>query len=337
MNSFIPTLRRMPLVAFLVLELTGVARAQSPPLWGKLSPGSHAVGFKSLWQLDYSRRYNTTFDDKTTYAPGKAPRPILINIWYPAVVAGNVKPMPHGGYLEIQSDDPQLARFSTELAEYNRGVIAKEVMGKTAKELANHEKLLLNQFLGTPTCCVRNAPPAEGKFPLVIYHSGNGSSFEDNSVLCEFLASHGYVVLGSAFQEPSGASFNVDNGQTRDMEFLIAYARQRPAVDWNHISVIGHSAGAHAALTFRAQSNCAADAVVSLDTTEDYYSVADPRWEPLTTTVAKNRKHMTGPLLMVASPHAFFQLADSLSFARRYYLTIRDLGHNDFISQGGMG
>ena len=84
----------------------------------------------------------------------------------------------------------------------------------------------------------------------MIYHAGHGSSFEDNSVLCEFLASHGYVVFGSAFQEPSGASFNVDGKQTsaRDMEFLIAYAKQLPNADWHHVGVIGHSGGAHAAL-----------------------------------------------------------------------------------------
>ena len=28
---------------------------------------------------------------------------------------------------------------------------------------------------------------------------GAGSSFEHNSVLCEFLTSHGFVVVGSAF------------------------------------------------------------------------------------------------------------------------------------------
>jgi hypothetical protein len=45
---------------------------------------------------------------------------------------------------------------------------------------------------------------------------------------------------------------------------------------------------------------------------------------------------MTGPLLMVANPHAYFQLADSLSLARRYYLTIKDLDHNNFVSQSSM-
>jgi len=334
MKNSIRIILQVALVGLLVLGLSSHAQAQSPPLWGKLSPGSYAVGFKSFWQLDYARRYQMTFEDKTAYAPGKAPRPILINIWYPAKPTSNAKPMQHRDYLDIPSTDPMLARFSAKLVEYDRGVITKELLGKPAKELNDQEKQVLEQFLDTPTASIRNAPPKEGKFPLVIYHSGNGSSFEDNAVLCEFLASHGYVVFGSAFQEPSGASFNVDNGNIRDFEYLIGYAHQLSNVDWNHIGVIGHSAGAHAVLTYRAQSHCAADAIVSLDTTQDYYSLADNRWEPMTTTVVKNTKNMTGPLLMVANPHAFFELADSLSFARRYYFTIKDLDHNDFISQG---
>jgi hypothetical protein len=54
------------------------------PLWGKLPRGAYAVGFHSLWQLDFTRTYNMAFKDHTCYARGKAPRPILINVWYPA-------------------------------------------------------------------------------------------------------------------------------------------------------------------------------------------------------------------------------------------------------------
>ena len=80
----------LALASLISIGLPGIAR---PSLrhCGASSPGSHAVGFRTLWQLDYSRRYNTTFDDKTTYAPGKAPRPILMNVWYPATQAGDAK------------------------------------------------------------------------------------------------------------------------------------------------------------------------------------------------------------------------------------------------------
>ena len=73
-------IRQIALVGLLTLGLTAIAKVQAPPLWGKLSSGAYSVGFKSLWQLDYSRRYNMRFDDKTTYASGKSPRPILINM-----------------------------------------------------------------------------------------------------------------------------------------------------------------------------------------------------------------------------------------------------------------
>lgn len=310
--------------------------AQAPPLWGKLSPGPHGVGFTSFWELDYSRSYHMTFADKSTYATGKAPRPILINLWYPATKQSDTKTMTHREYLTIGTDDARLTKFAEQLAEYERGIITQEIMGKPAKELTQAEKVSLNRFLDSPTASVRDASPAQGKFPLVIYHAGYGSSFEDNAVLCEYLASHGYVVLGSAYQEPSGTTFNIDGQFTsaRDMEFLIAHARQLTGVDWNHVGVVGHSGGAHAALAFRAQANSAVDAVVSLDTTQDYYNIADPRWEYLTTTVTKNRKHMTCPILFAANPHAFFALADSLKNAPRYYLTLKELGHNDFIAQG---
>jgi pimeloyl-ACP methyl ester carboxylesterase len=338
MKRFVLPLGPIVLVGLLASVSSSLATAQSPPLWGKLPPGPHAVGFQAFWELDFSRRYNMTFEDKTIHAPGKAPRPILITMWYPAKRPGTPKPMPQREYLEIQSADPRLAKFATKLAEYERAVIAKEVMGKPAEKLTDREKPLMNEFLDTPTSCIRDAPPVAGSFPLVIYHSGFGSSFEDNSVLCEFLASHGYVVLGSAFQEPSGTSFNVDGKEAsaRDMEFLIQCSRRLPSVDWNHIGIVGHSGGAQAALTFRAENNSAVDAVVSLDTTQDYYGLADPRWKDLTTTMIKNSRNVTGPVLMVASPHAFFEMADSLTFARRYYLTVTGLDHNDFISQGGI-
>jgi dienelactone hydrolase len=332
------TIRQLAPVSLLVIGLSSVAGAETPPLWDKLSPGPYPVGYKTSWELDYSRRYNMVFDDKTSYAQGKAPRPILINVWYPAAKVGSATPMSHRDYLEIRSADPLLAKFSSKLAEFNRARIAKEVMDKPAQELSDREKVLLGEFLDTPTVCVRNAPPAEGKFPLVIYHSGHGSSFEDNSVLCEFLASHGFIVLGSAFQQPSGTSFGVDGGHTsaRDMDFLVAFARQIPAADCNHIGVVGHSGGAHAALRFGALPNSAVDAIVSLDTTQDYHGLKDPGWEEMTTLVVRNRKNFKCPLVMAAAPHAFFELADTLQFCRRYYFTIKDMGHNDYISQGGI-
>jgi dienelactone hydrolase len=310
----------------------------APSFRAKLPPGPFAVGFKSLWQLDYSRVYNTVFDDRTTYASGKAPRPILVNIWYPAERSSDIRPMPYRDYLKIQTEDPRLARFAAKLADYERDVVSKEVMGKPIAKLNDDERQRLDRIWTAPTACLRDAPPLDARFPLVIYHSGAGSSFEDNAVFCEFLASHGYVVMGSAFQKVTGETLAVDgrDGSARDLEFLIAHARRQPNVDWQHIGLVGHSLGAQAILMFRAQSASPVDAVVSLDTTQDYHTLASPGWKDMTKLLLENSQNVNGPLLMVANAKALFQLADSLDRADRYYFTLKDQDHNDFIDQGIM-
>jgi hypothetical protein len=66
MSNRPPMAHRVALIGLCAVALPGLAGTQPPPLWGKLSPGSYGVGFRTVWQLDYSRRYNTTFADSTT-------------------------------------------------------------------------------------------------------------------------------------------------------------------------------------------------------------------------------------------------------------------------------
>ncbi len=326
----------LAIATVVVLLGTRQARAEAPPLWGRLSPGAHAVGFRSTWELDYSRTYNTTFDDKTKHATGKAPRPVLINVWYPAERAGDARPMPHGGYFEIGSDDPRLAKLATKLAEYARGVATTELFGKSAQEMTPRDRRLWDRLLATPTACTRGARPLAQKGPVVIYHCGAGSSYEDNSVLCEYLASHGYVVIGSAFQQAAGVTLNIDGGEgsARDMAFLIGYASRLPFADWNHVAVAGHSAGAQASLVYASRGATPVDAVVSLDTTQDYESLAHRDWTEFVPVVLASSRNMTMPILFAANAHAIFELADALSGSRRDLLTFKNLEHDEFVSEG---
>lgn len=307
------------------------------PMWGKLRKGKYSVGFKTTWELDYSRAYNATFSDKTVYSLTKAPRPILINVWYPAVNSSGAL-MPQGEYLNFVTNIPQLAKFSSALAEYERDAIAQEVVGKQEPEFDADEKRLFEELLSTSTAALKNAKEQVGKFPLVVYHGGYGSSIEDNSVLCEFLASHGYVVINSAFQRGSGTSFNIDAGENSraDIKYLIDYARKLPNVDWRKIALMGHSGGAHTINTFQALGNSAADVLVSLDTTQDYHPLTNHDWDYMTNVVLakENIPNMRVPTLVVADRTAIFEMFDRLKDSDRYYLTFQNMEHNDFISQG---
>lgn len=324
-------MKPLGIAALCLLTLSRALAA--PPLWGDLEPGPHPVGFDAYWIADPARTYQRPETD-----PAPTPRPILVNIWYPAR-ATDAAPMPHAGYLTTARDAPA-GSLATDLAAYEREVIAAEVFGSAPEDLdpaaPTPAQARLNQFLQTPTGAARATPREPGPHPLVLYHAGYGSSFEDNAVLCEFLASHGYIVAGSAFLDGTGESFNIDaeTDSARDLEALIREACDKWGADPQRIGLVGHSGGAHTGFRFIAQHNDPIRAFVSLDTTQDYHSFADPRWDDFVPLVLDNADDITTPVLFAARQHALFRMGDRMLAAPRCYLTFRDLQHNSFIAQG---
>ena len=304
-----------------------------------LEPGPFRVGFATSWGLDHGRVYATAFDGGVTYGGSGAPRPILVNLWYPADSAAGGEPMPYGAYFAIapaRPDDRGLAAFARALVGYARGVLVQEVFGKEEATLTEDERIELGVLLEAPTSAFLDAPPAPGPFPLVVHHSGAGSSYEDDAYFCEYLASHGYVVAGSAYPDAAGESLGIDGeeGSTADARFLIRRAASLSFVDRGRVALTGHSAGAQASLRHAATAGCAADALVLLDTTQDYYGLAMPTFRSLVDEVLAGKEHVGQAVLAVAGPEAMFELCDALVEADRTYLTVPRLGHNEFISQG---
>ena len=59
-----------------------------------------------------------------------------------------------------------------------------------------------------------------------------------------------------------------------------------------------------------------------------------PFFAPLVREITDGIASLTAPMLVVANPAAIFALCDALVNAERVYLTVPELAHNDFISQG---
>jgi hypothetical protein len=255
-------------LAALVLTLGAApAEAQEPLLWGGLKPGPHAVGYRTLYQLDHTRQYDPEYATDMMRLPAHRPRPILICVWYPAKKT-SAKPMEYRQYLDIPTDDPQAAPFARRLMPFIREVVCEETTGKKPKDLTPAEAAAFKRLLASRTFAVKDAPAVDGRFPVVIYHPGLSGSFEDNSVLFEYLASHGYVVLSSAYPEAEASVVNINGDLTcsfRDMEFLSRYARGLPFADADLLAAMGHSYGANAVLAWRAVPFSSVRAVVTLD------------------------------------------------------------------------
>ena len=305
----------------------------------RLDWGEFQVGFKSEIVMDHSRTYSCRFGDSGEYGiTARKPRPIVVNLWYPAV-RNETAPqasMPYRTYLQLRSELKDVQEWANSLSNYAGDVISDEFFGKPAAKLDELELRLWNRFLDTPTHAIKDAKPHSGSFPVLIYHSGAGSSFEDNSLFCEFMASSGYVVIGSAYPAASGTGFGIDgkDGSVRDMEFLSRFASSLDFANWNQICFAGHSLGAQSSLRASIRPDCPATVLMLLDTTVDYYSLETPTFKYLTKPVLENVRNIKQPMFVATGKGALFRMCDQLVNSERTYLTIPKLNHNEYISQG---
>lgn len=299
-----------------------------------LNKGNYAVGFRSTVVFDYAQNFPYGVD--TSLNIRKYPKPLIINIWYPAVTSGNAQMMPHNGYLEFQSPDKNISKWLNEYREYTENTIAEEVIGKEKSKFDDADKSQFNSFLQLKTIAVKESKALKGKFPLIVYYQGARASIEDNSPFCEMMASNGYVVLGASFQRGDGDNHGVgstDDG-IMDVAFLLSFAQKLPNVDWSHSAMVGHSLGAQTANYIAAKGNFPFDAMISLETTQEYYTDKDNRWNNFVPYVTSKAENVKVEFLFATNPPAIHELADKMKNANRYYLTIPDISHNDFIAQG---
>lgn len=126
--------------------------------------GSYSVGVRvaEVWDPERGNAWNA-FDD--------SPRRILVRVWYPA---------------EATQDNASRHRMMDE-----ERVVAR-ALSSSGIDLV---KLFREGLANMNTHAFWDAPPAGGKFPLLVYSHGYGGNVAANAMLMEQLASQGYVVF----------------------------------------------------------------------------------------------------------------------------------------------
>jgi dienelactone hydrolase len=250
----------------LCLVLAGgcVAARCSEPLF-TLPPGPHAVGFRAVDLRDYSRTYRSAYTATGEVELRERTRPIQTSIWYPA--RRSTRPgMRFGDYVVLgaRQDGPATAE---ETAAY-----VKQMLTAWGAD-SGAAKARVEAVMAARLSVVRDAAPAPGRHPVVIYNAGGGQPSWDNSVLCEYLASHGYVVIASpntwnwSRMHADSQELISAEASARDVEFHLGYAHTLPFVDPAHVALMGYSWGGQAAVMV-ALRNTAIAAIVSLDGSE---------------------------------------------------------------------
>jgi dienelactone hydrolase len=233
------------------------AFAQAPPLWNDLAPGAYDVGFRRHWELDETRVWprSAALDS----VAGTVSRPMRVDVWYPASCA-RAQRMQFERYVRMEAPDAafeDLAFLTRRWDEYSYRGLA----GDSAR---------FDQMMATPTAACADAPPSPGRFPLVLYSGGWFNRAPDNTILAEYLASHGFVVASVPQLNPGLWTYDfrsdaasVEN-QVRDLEFALGILAASPMVDRRAIAAMGYSTGGDVALLLQGR-NVLVRAVVGLD------------------------------------------------------------------------
>lgn len=226
--------------------MSAVAQASSFRFLEK--PGPYPVGLKVVNQYDHTRTFPSSHGKSSTRM---GPRPLQTLVWYPSS-GSHGKPMTVGGYADLAATQ-----------------ISFGVPGRNDKWA-----FMLAASSGVTLWAVPDAPLAKGRFPVVVYAPSQSSVSWENADLCEYLASHGYVVLASPSLGASTRDMDDDlndiDAQAKDISFLISYARALPDADLSEVAVAGWSWGGISNL-FAAARDRRIDALVALDGSMRYY------------------------------------------------------------------
>ena len=246
---------KMKILTAFVLFLcasSGAAFSQLSPFQFLQHPGPHPVGLKVVDQYDSSRKFPVLAGNTPTPVEIAKGRSLQTLVWYPAKQSGN-KPMTAVEYVALEDTE---VHFDAPDPEHNKW------------------RKRVNRSFDAPLWAVRDAKPAGGRYPVLIYAPSDSSVAWENADLCEYLASHGYIVLASPSMGARTRDMTDDvegiNEQAHDISFLITYAGTLPDADISKVAVVSFSWGGISSL-FAAARDHRIDALAEMDGSMRYF------------------------------------------------------------------
>lgn len=296
--------------------------SQTPVLWGKLENGNYKAGFKYIEKYDNARWIDSSGSS----------RPIQISVWYPAEKIIDSKRLQYRDYIALTSHEIDFSNCSDSslnntVDNYANLLSARGIPIEAVEKFMNSE---MNAYL--------NPEAADGKFPLIIVGQGNYHPSANLSILCEFLATHGYCVATSASPtritgqlKDSTEIYKYALDQRDDMKFI--YDELKNDLDINEVGVIGYSFGGRGGFLLLNDFEFV-KAFVSLDS-----GIANKIGRHWLDGIEINIDKIRSPILHIYQDvESFvvpdFSLIDSLTCADRYLLKIENMRHGFFFNLG---
>jgi len=316
---------------------------QPYPLWGDLKPGTFAVGFKFVETYDYSRSAKPKVSFEGKHSTGETAWPMHISIWYPAARKNKAPQMRFGEYGNFMVQPESGDKFTEQEIERGLEKLKSNIdltMRRTRALLFKPSDEHINVVLKKETAVLKDAAPEPGNFPVILFGSSGAAYW--NQVICEYLASHGFVVVSSGDPRSamlrSTAQIVQRETNARDLEFLMKYIHKFPNADKNELGLILWSSNSIGGLIFQMR-NMRADAVLSIEGHEAFAG----RGQTLHESPYFDPVRMRVPFMRMEIPNQFsgrwttdHRILNNFQYAERYFLTFHPLEHNDMGSSYAM-
>ena len=253
------------LLLFLIISTRG--SSQDYPFWGKLAEGNYQVGYSDTVVYNQDQYYS--------FLSYEGHKPYFVSMWYPIGEDIDSFTGVYNDYFSFKvSEDLKELRDSlvqmqqTSLIRYG---IRNRVDSWDDRAYTKPEQELFYKILNTKVNATLSNKFPSIKCPVIVYHHGMGSSKEDNSVLFEYLASHGFVIISSNYHWPNQSELVSDS--KNDLKFIIDYTTTLSFIDQDQICFLGHSWGSQMGLIVNQTGNHPIKSFILLDNTLEQMSL----------------------------------------------------------------
>ncbi|MEP7323270.1 MAG: dienelactone hydrolase family protein [Saprospiraceae bacterium] len=312
------------LLIILIVNHHSIAQSKLSPIWGDLEKGNYNVGFKILYEFDYSRVYHGPQSVTGKTFPGETARPIRIGVWYPVAKTTSGKRMQYKDYINLQPTDKKFFDYNKSLCDYDYWATVNWT------NLTDSSK---NKILNIQVEAIKDAKAAAGKFPLIVHYLGLNDRRNENIPLWEYLVSQGYVVVsipqvsggGDVYMELGLGSTLSKETQVRDMEFAVSQLRIFKFIDFSNIGVIGYSYGSVFAMRM-AMFNPYIKAIATFDgnvNNKNGQSVIESFYNPKINAAWLN-------IYREKYENEDLKIFETLKYTNRYRITYTNAIHGDF-------
>ncbi len=288
--------------------------------------GPYEVGFETFQAYDDSRPYILHEEPIS--------RPLLIHFWYPSKEKKEGHTIAFRDYIDLIALREDFERSESEVDKHSFDYV--KAYSDFAKGNFGLDTGISVQFLLDSPVYAKagiSANNAESGFPLLIYAPSNSKASVQNHLLCEYLASHGFLILSVASAGPNSIyrdKFQESTmAQVLDMEYILKFCKDRLKLNYTSLGLFGFSSGGNAITIFQMR-NKNVGAVLSLDGGQEYSTYMGLYSMPDFDLDKANVPYMS--LVNNYENFSIYPFFNTIRSAEKYLYRMPQLDHNGFIS-----